>query len=199
TSTPMRKLVSAVGPSGSHVTALSITVSPKCSMPSTLKNTTSESTHVSTIDAMATMSLRRLFPRVKSRMIKKASSGGRGINQTNSSRFMCYLGVGPLPLQQVDIFDDHGLAVAVDRDDQPEADRSLRRGNRKHDNGEHLPVDRLRREIAPERNKVQVHGVEHQLDAHQDSNRITPEIGRASCRERVRRAVAGGSVEKEQG
>src|SRR5690606_38515846 len=81
TSTPMRKLVSAVGPSGSHVTALAITDSPKCSVPSTLKNTTSESTHVSTIDAMATMSLRRLFPRVKSRMIKKASSGGRGINQ----------------------------------------------------------------------------------------------------------------------
>src|SRR3972149_199357 len=49
------------------------------------------------------------------------------------------------PLQRVQAVDVDGLAQAVDRDGQRQGDRSLGRGDRYHEDGEDLTVDRPRR------------------------------------------------------
>ncbi len=88
TSAPIMKLVAAESPSGSHTIDDSNGCAPRCSVEMAEINTMMAITHVVRIAATETTSLSVLLPRVNSRMVKNATSGGSGINQTRSSGFM---------------------------------------------------------------------------------------------------------------
>src|SRR5918998_4520750 len=78
----------------------------------------------------------------------------------------------PSVLQQVGVVDRGGPPGAVDRHDDGEADDDLRGGD-DHDEERHdLAVESAG---GPgERDQRQVHRVEHQLDAHEDDDRVAP-------------------------
>jgi hypothetical protein len=63
--------------------------------------------------------------------------------------------------------------VAVDEQDDGEADADLGRGHRDHEQGEHLADDRLG-EAPPgsQGDEVDVHRVEDQLDGHEHQHRV---------------------------
>src|SRR6202167_2610339 len=66
----------------------------------------------------------------------------------------------------------YGQFAAMDRDDQPQPDAHLARGDRHHDQREHLPVA-----VAPharERDQREVRAIEHQLQAQQHHEGIAP-------------------------
>ncbi len=77
-----------------------------------------------------------------------------------------------LPLHQVDVFGRHGRAASVDGDDQSQADGRFRGGDGEDDDGERLAGDQRRRHVAPEGHQVDVDGVQHQLDAHQNGDGV---------------------------
>src|SRR5215216_5203710 len=71
----------------------------------------------------------------------------------------------PLKSQHARVVHVERLAVAEDGDDDPEAHGGLGGRDRHHDEDEELP--RHVAEVAGEGDEGQVHGVEHQLDAHE--------------------------------
>jgi hypothetical protein len=83
-----------------------------------------------------------------------------------------------LPFHQINIFHIHRIARAIDREDERKPDRGFGGGERDDEEREDLPRQVHRRrgglDIAPERNQVDVHRVQHQLDAHQDCNGVAP-------------------------
>src|SRR5688572_19600381 len=74
-----------------------------------------------------------------------------------------------LPPQQVEVLDVDRLGVAEDRDDDREPDRRFRGSHGHHEEDEDLSLDPDR---ARERNEREVHGVEHELDAHEQDDRV---------------------------
>src|SRR3954452_4053956 len=75
-------------------------------------------------------------------------------------------------LEQVGVVDRGGPAGPVDRHDDREADHDLSGGDDPHEEGDDLAVDRAGR--AGEGDQGQVDRVEHQLDAHEDDDRVAP-------------------------
>src|SRR3954451_18091904 len=75
-------------------------------------------------------------------------------------------------LEQVGVVDRGGPAGPVDRHDDREADHDLSGGDDHHEEGDDLAVDRAGR--AGEGDQGQVDRVEHQLDAHEDDDRVAP-------------------------
>src|SRR6266571_1676246 len=69
------------------------------------------------------------------------------------------------PAQQVDLVDVHGLPVAEDQQDDREPDADLGGCHRDHEQREDLPGVELVLEVGVERDQVDVHRVQHQLDA----------------------------------
>src|SRR5438874_11224380 len=61
------------------------------------------------------------------------------------------------PLQQVDLVDVDGLAVAVDEDHDGQADADLGRGHSDHEEREHLPRDQLLLQELGEGHEIDVH------------------------------------------
>src|SRR2546421_12679435 len=69
--------------------------------------------------------------------------------------------------------------MAINRDDEREADRGFRRGNGDGKDGDHHAgrILRLRAE-APKSDEVQISGRKHELDPDKDKNRVPPAEGR---------------------
>src|SRR5207245_2979219 len=86
-----------------------------------------------------------------------------------------------LELERVELVDVDGGAAAEDGDDDGEAHRGLRGGGGDHE--EHRRVAREKaahRRVghqweAGDREEGQIHGIEHQLDAHEDDDRVSPQ------------------------
>src|SRR5207249_7863707 len=72
-------------------------------------------------------------------------------------------------LEEIDVLQVDRPLVAVDREDDRQADRRLSGGHRHHEEHEDLAryAERLR-----QRHEREVHGVEHQLYAHEDDDGI---------------------------
>src|SRR2546421_199422 len=86
-----------------------------------------------------------------------------------------------LQLQRVELVDIDRGAAAEDGDDDGEADRGLRGGSGDDEEhrrmaGEEAPHRRVgHQREAGERQEGEIHGVEHQLDAHEDDDRVAPQ------------------------
>src|SRR6185369_8148864 len=103
----------------------------------------------------------RRFP--NSPLIATPISGMRGISQ-NRSR------ITPSPLHQMDVIEMDRGRVAHDRDQDRQTYRDLPRRDADHEHDEHLTGDVGMR--PGECDEVEVRGVEHQLDRHQDEDRV---------------------------
>src|ERR1700760_1191751 len=79
----------------------------------------------------------------------------------------------PSVLEQARVVDRRGLAGPVDGHQDGEPDHDLGRGHDHHEEGHHLPVQVP---VHPrEGDEGQVAGVEHQLDGHEDQDRVPPD------------------------
>src|SRR5271166_4058337 len=76
-----------------------------------------------------------------------------------------------LPLQQIHFVHVHRLLVAEEGDDDAEADRGFGGGVGNHEDREHLPVQSVQ---PRERHQVQVHGIQDQLNRHQNDDHVAP-------------------------
>ena len=70
------------------------------------------------------------------------------------------------------LFHVQRAALTEERDCEGESDRGLARGDRDDEHGEDLPGQV--REPAGERDQVQVDGVQHELDRHEDREEVAP-------------------------
>src|SRR5690606_26420931 len=76
--------------------------------------------------------------------------------------------------EKAEIPDVDRIGVSEYRDDDREADSGLRRGDRDHEEDDDLTIDsRIRRE----RHEREVHRIQHQLDAHEENDRVPPDEG----------------------
>src|SRR5205085_5630195 len=73
-------------------------------------------------------------------------------------------------LKSVDVFDRDGAAVAIENDEDGEADRGFRRGDREDQECKHLAREVI--ELGRERHEVDVDGEQDQLDRHQDDDDV---------------------------
>src|SRR5581483_193187 len=94
---------------------------------------------------------------------RKPASGSAGINQTRSTT--C-----PLSLESCHVVGGRARTSAHEGDDDPEADHDLGRRDDEHEEDDDLPADVVER--TGERHEREVHGVEHQLDAHEHDERV---------------------------
>src|SRR2546423_9959263 len=98
-------------------------------------------------------------------------------------RFTIY---GVLPFQQINLVNEDGLAVAVERDDEAEADGRLGGGDDDDEDGEDLSGDGVHvarvAQVAREGYEVEVRRVQYQLDGHEDDDDV-------AAREHARHAV----------
>src|SRR3954447_21711437 len=74
--------------------------------------------------------------------------------------------------QLVDLVEIGTVQVAVDQQHDGEPDADLGGGDRDDEEGEDLTGDLV--QVRRERDQVEVHGVEHQLDAHEDEHAVAP-------------------------
>src|SRR4051812_15930797 len=89
-------------------------------------------------------------------------------------------------LQQVGVVDRSRAAGTEDRHDDGQADDDLGRGHDHHEERDHLTVEVA--VDAGERDEAEVHRVEHQLDAHEDDDRVAAyqDAGGADAEEHCR-------------
>src|SRR5262245_23185121 len=73
-------------------------------------------------------------------------------------------------LEQVDLVHEHGLPQSEQVDDDREPDRHLGGGDGHHEEHEDLAIERLH--VARERDEREVRGVQHELDRHEDDERV---------------------------
>src|SRR5581483_9048575 len=102
----------------------------------------------------------------KNRMIQNDTAGIRGNSQALRSI------VRPSSLQRVDLGQIDRALVAVDEQDDGEADADLGGGHGDDEQGEDLARNRVPE--GPEGNQVDVDGVEDQLDRHQHEHAVAP-------------------------
>src|SRR6476659_4434066 len=79
-----------------------------------------------------------------------------------------------LPFHQIDFFDAHRIAAAVDSDDEGQANRGLGGGHGDDKDGKYLTADVRWCQVAPEGHEVDVNRVEHQLNTHQNGHSVAP-------------------------
>jgi hypothetical protein len=96
--------------------------------------------------------------------------------------------MSPYPLPHRVVFvDQRRSAVAIDRNDDREANRRLGGGDGDHEKGEGGPLPGERRNECAEGDRRKVDGVEHQLDRHEHADRVsTSEEPEGSDREEDR-------------
>src|SRR5581483_3254574 len=104
------------------------------------------------------------FP--NSRMMKYDSAGRSGISQAFSAIET------PLALHEVDLVKVDADPVAVDEQDDRQADADLGGRDGDDEQGEDLAGGVA--QAGGEGHQVDVHGVEHQLDAHEDQDAVAP-------------------------
>src|SRR5687767_14654572 len=94
---------------------------------------------------------------------RKPNNGSAGISQTSSttSAFQCR-----------DVVGGGAGAASHERDDDAEADHDLGRGHDEHEEHDRLSADVV--EVLGEGDEREVHGVEHQLDAHEHHQGVAP-------------------------
>src|SRR5579884_1799525 len=141
-----------------------------------------------TATALITGRIRR---RPKMPLIRKPSSGSSGISQ----RYM-------LVFHGTDFVDLQRFTVLEDSKNDGQADGGFRRGDHHDEEGKDLPIHLF--EMPREGDKAQVHGVEHQLDGHEDGDDVAAEeeAGNAEAEENGaedeipvhRHAAAGGHL-----
>src|ERR1043165_2764508 len=80
------------------------------------------------------------------------------------------------PLQQINLINPNGFLVTVKRDHDAQSNRRFSRSHNDHKHREYLTRKRVRtsglRQITGERNKIQIRGVENQLDRHEDDDDV---------------------------
>src|SRR4051794_24359807 len=96
------------------------------------------------------------------RITKNETAGTNGMTQTASST--------PLPLQRVDLGEVDRVQVAVDDQDDRQADTDLGGGDGDDEQGEDLPGDVVVE--GAERDEVDVDGGEDELDRHQHEHAV---------------------------
>src|SRR5687767_11422358 len=107
--------------------------------------------------------------RPKRPLMAAPSSGSRGTNQM-------YLYISPL--QQIDFVYPDGFFIAIECDDNAQTDRRFGSGHDDYKNGEDLARDRVHAarflEVTRKGDKVEIGGVENQLDRHEDDDDVAP-------------------------
>src|SRR6266478_6193543 len=103
------------------------------------------------------------------------------IRGRSGSRCSQETSIGILELERVELVDVHGSAAAEDGDDDRKADRRFGGcGGDDEEDGrvprEEAPRRRARHQGEPRKSEEgEVHGVEHQLDAHEDDDGVAPQ------------------------
>src|SRR6478752_210464 len=92
-------------------------------------------------------------------LTRKPPNGSSGISASTSS-----------PLQRSKGFGVEGLAMPEQADHERQADRGFSRGNGHDEEGDDLPVDGAL--LAAKRDEGQVHGIQHDLDRHQQRDQV---------------------------
>src|ERR1700676_4439364 len=77
-----------------------------------------------------------------------------------------------LPLEQIHFVAQQCFTVSEKRDDDPQPHGCLGRGVCNNENGEGVSLGRA--DQARERHQINVHGVQHQLDGHQNDDDVSP-------------------------
>src|SRR5690242_2364083 len=135
---------------------------------------TNEAPTDSTPSTCPHLSAQRLSP---SRMPALASGITGTSQKTDSTPVACEVAIAeyicPSVLQQVRVVDARGASRPEDGHDDGEADHDLGRGHDHDEEGHDLPVQVAVH--AAERDQRQVAGVEHQLDAHEQHDRVAPD------------------------
>src|SRR5919108_163715 len=163
-STVMPRGISSPSPKAAHSTAAWWGLSPPIT-PNRIVRLMTQPTATARMPTGAPPSGRRL---PTSRMTTQAARGRAGTSQASS-----FIGLLS-PAQQVDLVDVDRLAVAEDQQHDRQADADLGGGHGDHEQREHLAGDELVPQVGAERDQVDVHRVEHQLDAHQHHHRVAP-------------------------
>src|SRR4051794_37037228 len=101
--------------------------------------------------------------RPTTRMIRKPASGRAGISQTTSI-------IGESTPELVEVVGRGAGAAAQDRDDDAQADDNFGGGDDEHEEHRRLPADVA--QLHGEGDERQVDRVEHQLDAHEQHERV---------------------------
>src|SRR5262249_38061939 len=101
----------------------------------------------------------------KSPLITKPAAGNSGMSQMRSRKFM------RLPLHQVDFIDVHCFLVLEHGDDNTQPHCRFSCGDRNDEDGESLP--RHLSKSAGERDEVDVDGVHHEFDGHEDDHDVS--------------------------
>src|SRR5688572_7421895 len=78
------------------------------------------------------------------------------------------------PLQEIDFVDVDRLSVAVDEDDDGQADADLGSCDGNHEEREHLAAQHRILEKLGERHEIHVDGIQHHLDGHQNQHGVSP-------------------------
>src|SRR5690606_10111420 len=110
---------------------------------------------------------------VRKIIMTKAMAGNTGINQDKltmafvSPTFYC-----SLPLQPIQVINIRSQTLTVDVEDESQTNRHFRRGHHNDHDGKDLPCYLIGLEKAVKGNQIDVHRVQHQLDAHEDRNGI---------------------------
>src|SRR5262245_36371490 len=95
-------------------------------------------------------------------LMTKPIAGKSGISQIRSRKFIFLSS----PLHQVDFVDVHRLFVLEHCDHNPETDGSFSGRHRDDKDSEYLAGHLLK--AVRKRNQIDVHGIHHQFDGHQD-------------------------------
>src|ERR1051325_2144530 len=121
----------------------------------------------------------------------KASGSGDNHSRRTMCNYHSLFTIDHLPLEQINLVHEYRLAVAVERDDEAEADGCLGRRDHDDEDREDLARDRVRAprllQVPREGYEVQVRGVQYQLDGHEDDDDVAPrEHARHAYREEQR-------------
>src|SRR5277367_1551254 len=124
-----------------------------------------------TIAPMDRKALMARMRKVNSVIAVAANSGKNKIHQT-SDMYSSFISANSLQLHARQIFHVRGLAAAIERDDEREADRDFRRRDGDDEKHQHLSIELVVE--SRERDEREVRGVQHQLQRHINHNQIAP-------------------------
>src|SRR6266545_6159791 len=105
--------------------------------------------------------------RPKKPLMRNAARGSAGISQT--------FWINPLSLHLSKLIDVDGRPVAIGGQNDGEPDGDLGRGDDEDEDDEDAAALVDRRESARERDEREVRRIQHQLDRHQDHDRVAPD------------------------
>src|SRR5918911_4441337 len=152
----------------------SIGCPPPGMIPATKSSAKTEKTSETVTPRMATYWAFSLRRRPKSARTKKTSAGNTGM----AAIISCWPTVCICPLltpHGVDFVHVHRPARAEHGEHDRETDRDLRGRYRDHEHSVAHPEPSRARQVIGEGHERKVHGVDHQLDAHEHHDRVAPD------------------------